>query len=108
VLAQDPPAHTLGIARPSIDLLVAAPGDDAPDAFVMPDLTGLPVVTAQAELSRVGVQSATKFVNVPVAPVGTGDAAPAPPVKPGAVMAQQPAGGARVEQSVTVKLTVAK
>jgi beta-lactam-binding protein with PASTA domain len=108
VLAQDPPAHAQGIARPSIDLLVAAPGDDAPDGFVMPDLTGLPVVTAQAELTRVGIQSATKFVNVPVAPVGSGNAEPAPPVKPGAVMAQQPAAGARVEQSVMVKLTVAK
>jgi beta-lactam-binding protein with PASTA domain len=108
VLAQDPPAHAQGIARPSIDLLVAAPGDDAPDGFVMPDLTGLPVVTAQAELMRVGIQSATKFVNVPVAPVGSGDAAPALPLKPGAVMAQQPAAGARVEQSVLVKLTVAK
>ena len=108
VLAQDPPAHAQGIARPSIDLLVAAPGDDAPDGFVMPDLTGLPVVTAQAELTRVGIQSATKFVNVPIAPVGSGNAEPAPPVKPGAVMAQQPAAGARVEQSVMVKLTVAK
>jgi beta-lactam-binding protein with PASTA domain len=108
VLAQDPPAHAQGIARPTIDLLVAAPGDDAPDAFVMPDLTGLPVVTAQAELARVGIQSATNFVSVPVAPVGTGNAAPALPLKPGAVMAQQPAAGARVEQSVLVKLTVAK
>jgi len=108
VLAQDPPAHAQGIARPSIDLLVAAPEDDAPDAFVMPDLTGLPVVTAQAELTRVGIQSETRFVSVPVAPLGSGDAAPALPVKPGAVMAQQPPAGARVEQSVMVKLTVAK
>jgi beta-lactam-binding protein with PASTA domain len=108
VLAQDPPAHAQGIARPSIDLLVAVPGDDAPDAFVMPDLTGLPVVAAQAELTRAGIQSATKFVNVPVAPVGSGDAMPALPVKPGAVMVQQPAAGTRLEQSVLVKLTVAK
>src|ERR1700689_3291415 len=37
VIAQDPPAHAQGIAQPSINLLVAAPGDDAPDGFVMPD-----------------------------------------------------------------------
>src|ERR1019366_1930655 len=30
VLAQDPPAHAQGIERPSINLLVAAPDDDAP------------------------------------------------------------------------------
>jgi beta-lactam-binding protein with PASTA domain len=108
VLAQDPPAHAQGIARPSINLLVAAPGDDAPDGFVMPDLAGLPVVSAQAELTRVGIQSATNFVDAPAAPIGNGDALPKPPVKPGAVMAQWPPAGARVEQSDLVKLTVAK
>jgi beta-lactam-binding protein with PASTA domain len=109
VLAQDPPAHAQGIARPSIDLLVAAPSDDAPDGFVMPDLTGLPVVSAQAELARVGIQSARpRFVDVQVAPVGKGNAAPMMPVKPGSVMAQQPVAGARVVQGELVNLTVAK
>jgi beta-lactam-binding protein with PASTA domain len=108
VLAQDPPAHAQGIARPSINLLVAAPGDDAPDGFVMPDLAGLPVVSAQAELTRVGIQSATNFVDAPIAPVGNGDALPRPPLKPGAVIAQWPQAGARVEQGTPVKLTVAK
>ena len=108
VLAQDPPAHAQGIARPSINLLVAAPGDDAPDGFVMPDLAGWPVVSAQAELNRVGIQSVTKFVDVPVAPVGNGDAFPKPPVKLGAVTAQWPLAGARVVQSDLVTLTVAK
>ena len=109
VLAQDPPAHAQGIARPSINLLLAAPEDDAADGFVMPDLTGLPVVSAQAELTRVGVKSAPpRFVDVPVAPMGNGNAAPRLPVKPGAVTAQQPPAGARVDQSTQVKLTVAK
>ena len=108
VLAQDPPAHAQGIARPGINLLVAAPGDNAPDGFVMPNLSGLPVVTAQRELASVGIKSAAMFVDVPVAPVGRGSAVPAPPVRPGAVIAQQPPAGARIEQSVLVKLTVAK
>jgi beta-lactam-binding protein with PASTA domain len=108
VLSQDPPAHAQGIARPSINLLVAAASDDAPDGFVMPDLTGLPVVSAQAELSSVGIQSTTSFVDVPVAPMGAGLAAPMLPVRPGAVMGQQPPAGARVDQSTLVKLTVAK
>jgi len=108
VLAQDPPAHAQGIARPSIDLLVAASGGDAPDGFVMPNLTGMLVVSAQAELTRVGIKSVTKFVDVPVAPMGTGTAAPVTPVKPGAVIAQQPLAGGRIEQSDMVNLTVAK
>ena len=109
VLAQDPPAHAQGIAQPSINLLVAATDDDAPDGFVMPNLTGLPVVTAQAELAKVGIQSAPpRFVDVPVAPMGKWNAAPTLPVKPGAVTAQEPPAGTRVEQSELVKLTVAK
>src|SRR5271157_856449 len=109
VIAQDPPAHAQGIARPTIDLLVAAPEDNTPDGFVMPDLTGLPVVTAQAELRSMGIQTERpRFVDVPVGPVGSGNAAPVMPVKPGAVTAQQPAAGARVEQGDLVKLTVAR
>jgi beta-lactam-binding protein with PASTA domain len=109
VLAQDPPAHAQDIAQPSINLLVAAPADDAPDGFVMPDLTGLPLAGAQAQLAKMGIQSAPpKFVDVPVAPVGSGNTAPTLPVKPDSVTGQQPPAGARVEQSDLVKLTAAK
>ena len=93
VLAQDPPAHAQGIARPSVNLLVAAPDDEAPDGFVMPDLVGLPVVTAQAQLAKVGIQTAVADVCARAGgPVGSGDAPPKLPVKPGSVIAQRPAG----------------
>lgn len=109
VLAQDPPAHAQGIERPGINLLVATAGDDVPDGFVMPDLTGMPVVSAQAELARVGLKTATpSFVDMHVTPVGSGDAQPRLPVRMGAVTAQQPPAGSRVEQSTLVKLTVAR
>jgi beta-lactam-binding protein with PASTA domain len=108
VLAQDPPARAQGIAQPSINLLVAAADDAAPDGFVMPDLTGLPVVTAQAELARVGIQSTAMFVDVPIGPMSSGDELPRLPTRPGAVTAQLPPAGARVEQSSLVKLTAAK
>ena len=112
VLAQDPPAHAQGIARPSVDLLVAAASDgepSEPDGFVMPDLTGLPVIAAQAELAKVGIQTAPpSFVEAPIAPMGSGFAPPVPPVRPGAVMAQQPPAGARVSQGTLVRLTAAK
>jgi beta-lactam-binding protein with PASTA domain len=45
---------------------------------------------------------------VPVGSIGKGNAMPALPVRPGAVMAQQPPAGTRVEQNMPVKLTVAK
>ncbi len=75
----------------------------------MPDLIGLPVVTAQAALFRVGIKTAPPTV-MPIAipPVGTGIAPPRPPVRPGSVVTQQPAPGSRVDQTTLVKLTIAQ
>ncbi len=109
VLAQDPPAHAQDIAQPTVNLLVAAADDEAPDGFVMPDMVGMPVVSAQSALAKVGIKSASPhYVDAPVGPIGTGNAMPIQPVKPGAVTAQNPLPGARVDQTTTVRLTVAK
>jgi len=65
--------------------------------------------TAQAQLAKVGIDSLPPtFVDVPISPIGTGNAPPKPPVRPGSVIAQQPPAGARVDQTAKVKLTVAK
>jgi beta-lactam-binding protein with PASTA domain len=75
----------------------------------MPDLTGLPVVTAQAQLAKVGIESLPPtFVDIPISPIETGNAPPKPPVRPGSVVSQQPPAGARVDQTTKVKLTVNK
>ncbi len=129
VLAQDPPPKAQGIERPSINLLLAAADDTTPDGFVMPDLTGLPIVTAQSALTRVGLRCDTpRFQDVepPAIPsVPTPGAAnpaviasaptpapPAPPTRPaplpGVVLSQSPPAGYRVEVGSTVSLTVAK
>lgn len=109
VLAQDPPARAQGIEGPSVNLLVAAPPEDTPDGFVMPDFTGIPVVTAQTALERVGIKFAPPvFADASVPPLGEGNAPPKPPVTPGSVIAQQPPAGSRVDLSAEVHLTVAK
>ena len=109
VLAQDPPAHAQGISRPSVNLLVAASDDQAVDGFVMPDFVGLPVVTAQAQLAKVGIQTQTPtYVPVSPPPAGGPDTPQKEPVKPGSVIAQTPPAGARVFQNGAVTLTVAQ
>src|SRR5580692_10644593 len=109
VISQDPPAHAQGIERPAVNLLVAAPDDETADGYVMPDFAGAPIVAAQAELAKVGIKTDTPtFVDVPVPPVGTGNALPVPPIASGSVIAQVPAAGARVDLTMEVKLTVAK
>jgi len=109
VIAQDPPAHSLGIEQPAVNLLVAAPDEEAADGYVMPDLVGVPIVTAQAMLAKVGLKfGSPTFAEVPVQPVGAGNAPPKPPVAPGSVIAQQPPAGSRVDVTMEVKLTAAK
>ena len=109
VLAQDPPAHAQGIAGPSINLLVAAPAEDTPDGFVMPDFYGVPIVAAQAQLERVGLKGTTPtFEDVHVPAIGAAGTLPRPPVALGSVIAQQPLAGARVDQNSIVRFTVAK
>ena len=109
MLAQDPPAHAQGIEQPSVNLLVAAPDNEVPDGYVMPDLTGWPIVSAQGALAKVGIRTATPvYVDVPIAPVSNGMTPPRLPSRPGSVLAQLPAAGSRVNQETLVKLTVAK
>ncbi len=109
VLAQDPPAHALDIAQPTVSLLVAAPDDEKPDGYVMPNLVGMPVLSAQMQLSKVGIKTALPvYQAVSVPPVGDGSAPPQLAVRPGSVIAQFPPAGARVDQSTTVKLTAAR
>lgn len=109
VLAQDPPAHSQGIAQPSVNILVAAPGDLTPDGYVMPDLSGIPVIGAQQMLTKIGLKvDIPTYVDVKVPPIGAGNEPPKPPVAPGSVIAQQPIPGARVDATTTIKLTAAK
>jgi beta-lactam-binding protein with PASTA domain len=109
VLAQDPPAHSQGIAQPSVNILVAAPADAPPDGYVMPDFTGIPVIAATDQLTKIGLKvGQPSYVDVAVQPVGTGTAPPRAPVAPGTVIGQQPMAGARVDQTTEIKLTAAK
>jgi eukaryotic-like serine/threonine-protein kinase len=128
VLAQDPPAKAQGIEKPSINLLVAAADDSPPDGFVMPDLTGLPIVTAQILLTRVGIKFGDpRYQDVPIPQVSTAGYAPVPmpttgaaiaplgapamakpSAAPGMVLAQSPPAGYRVDVGAMVSLTVAK
>jgi eukaryotic-like serine/threonine-protein kinase len=84
VVAQDPPPKAQGIERPAINLLVAAPDDTRVDGFVMPDLTGMPIVSAQAALTRVGIKfGEPKFQDPPIPSISTSGYAPVP--APGSV-----------------------
>ena len=131
ILAQDPPPKAQGIERPSVNLLVSAEDSIIADGFVMPDLTGLPIVAAQSALSRVGIKfSEPRFQDVSIPPVSSppaspngyapiGSPAPVPALGPapaparatalpGAVLSQSPPAGYRVDVGTTVSLTVAK
>jgi beta-lactam-binding protein with PASTA domain len=109
VLAQDPPAHAQGIEQPSVNLLVAAPEDETPDGFVMPDFSGWPIASANAALAKAGIRTGPpQLVDVPVAAMGNGTAPLRAPAKPGSVLSQSPAAGSRIDQGTMVHFTVVK
>ncbi|HEV2215460.1 MAG TPA: PASTA domain-containing protein [Terracidiphilus sp.] len=107
VIAQDPSAHAQGIEEPSVNLLLAVPAAQTPDGYVMPDFTGMPIVTAQNQLQVIGLKSGVPdFVTEQPPQPGL---APAQPVAAaGTVVGQDPAAGARVDATMEVKFTVAK
>jgi hypothetical protein len=60
-------------------------------------------------LAKVGIRTGPPdLVDVPVAPMGSGDAPLRPPAKPGAVLSQSPGAGSRVDRSTIVHFTVVK
>jgi len=88
---------------------VAAPDSAAPDGYVMPDLTGVPIITAQGMLSKIGLKvDPPAYAEVFVPSVSAGSEQPKSPIAPGAVISQQPMAGARVDQTTLIKLTAAK
>jgi eukaryotic-like serine/threonine-protein kinase len=92
-----------------VNILVAAPDNAAPDGYVMPDLAGIPVITAQLLLNKIGLKvDVPTYADVFVPDVGTGPEQPKSPIIPGVVISQQPMAGARVDQTTTIRLTAAK
>jgi eukaryotic-like serine/threonine-protein kinase len=109
VLAQDPPPHSHGLAQPSVNILVAAPDNAPPDGYVMPDLTGIPIITAQEMLNKIGLKVDTPaYADIFVPAVSAGAEQPKPLIAPGSIIAQQPMAGARVDLTTLIKLTAAK
>ena len=109
VLAQDPPAHAQGIEQPSVNLLVAAPDDETPDGYVMPDLPdGRSRAPTRLWRRRAFAPGRPSLSMCRWLPMGSGDAPLRPPAKPGSVLSQSPAAGSRIDQSTIVHFTVVK
>ena len=92
VVAQSPEGGALADS-PRVDLLLAASPDE--DAWMMPELVGLPVAEALARLHAADAQ-----VDVEQGASGTGAAS-------GTVALQSPAAGAKLLRGASVRLTVA-
>jgi beta-lactam-binding protein with PASTA domain len=94
VTAQDPAPGNTEVTGPHVNLLVSL--GPRPAAYVMPELTGLPIAEAQAKLGSAGLRL-SKLTPQPNSdsPVGT-------------IVAQTPARGQRVESGSTIELQVAE
>jgi beta-lactam-binding protein with PASTA domain len=111
IIAQNPAAGAAGVARPSVNLLLAAPPDQTSPAYIMPNLTGQEFATAEAEITQAGLTLApeqTAPAAIPSVPNSGSNQPMQPVVSAGTIMSQSPAPGARVDASTPIQLTVAQ
>jgi eukaryotic-like serine/threonine-protein kinase len=94
VTEQDPAPGNTEVTGPHVDLLVSL--GPRPAAYVMPELTGLPIGEAQSKLGSAGLRLSK------LTPEPASDSAA------GTVVGQTPARGQRVDSSSTIELQVAE
>jgi eukaryotic-like serine/threonine-protein kinase len=94
VTQQDPAPGTTDVTGPHVSLLVSL--GPRPPAYVMPELSGLPLAEAQSRLSGAGLKVSK------VVPGQASDSAP------GTVIGQTPSRGQRVDSISTIELQVAE
>ena len=94
VIQQDPEPGTTDVVSPHVDLLVSLGPE--PVAYVMPDVTGLTLVQAQAKLGAAGLKASKT----------TPSAIPGTPA--GIVIDQNPTRGQKVDQGANLELQVSE
>ncbi len=121
VLAQSPPANSNSIVGPRVAMLVAQPENgSASQSYVMPQIVGMTLSSANNRLTAVGLHiasaqdpqavalAATESVDPPTDPAIPPTIVAPPQPSPGAVInSQSPAPGRRVSRSDTIRVTVA-
>jgi beta-lactam-binding protein with PASTA domain len=94
VLQQDPEPGTTDVVSPHVDMLVSLGPE--PAAYVMPELTGLTLVEAQARLGAAGLKTAKiTQSSIPGTPAGI-------------VIDQSPMRGQKVDSTTNVELQVSE
>jgi beta-lactam-binding protein with PASTA domain len=111
IASQSPPANASNVSVPKIDLLVSLGPE--PGAYLMPNLTGQPLGSAQLALQDAGMHVGKVSLAAAGASnesAGTSPQPPsAPPVAPNPasmIVAQNPAPGTRVTAGSTINLDV--
>jgi len=111
VIAQNPAPGAAGVARPTANLLLAAPSDTTTPAFVMPNLVGRNFTSAALAITHAGLKLApikAATLSIPLV-ASAGLTQPIQPIEPiGSITAQDPQPGARVDASTPIQLTVAQ
>ncbi len=82
VLAQTPPPNASGVDRPRVSILLSQPASATPQAFVMPQLTGLSLPTALARTNAVGLRIASAEEPPPTTPSASDPSSPNPSARP--------------------------
>jgi len=104
VASQSPPANANDVSVPKIDLLVSL--GPMPDAYVMPNLAGQPLGSAQLVLQDAGMHVGKVSVVVVASSESVATSAPPGPNPASLIVGQSPAPGARIVAGSTVNFDV--
>ncbi|MFZ0661992.1 MAG: PASTA domain-containing protein [Acidobacteriaceae bacterium] len=111
VIAQNPAPGAAGVARPYVNLLLAAPPVAVSPAFVMPDLVGQDFTSAALAITHAGLKLGP-VKNAPLSIPVVASAGLTQPIQPvasiGSIVSQNPEPGTRVDASTLIQLTVAQ
>jgi beta-lactam-binding protein with PASTA domain len=114
VIAQTPQPGAANVDRPNVSLLLNTPAPLSTPAFVMPDLSGMPIASVTSLFVHLNMKlEPVQFRNVGVPAIPAIDAsgvpqAPKPPTPAGVVLAQKPDAGMHVDASTPIELTVSE
>jgi beta-lactam-binding protein with PASTA domain len=97
VIAQSPVANAEGVASPKVGLLLTAPPDNQPAAFVMPDFVGQHFEAATSAIVEAGFKLGTVGVTLrPGSPLAVDRPGKLKPIATDTIVAQTPAAGQKI------------
>lgn len=107
IIGQSPAAGAEGVVSPQVNMLLTAPAEEAPAAFVMPDFVGKLFGQATSALAEGGFKLGSVAVNLrPGSPLGGDPGNKLRPIATDMIVHQSPLAGEKIIPSQSIDFVV--